>query len=383
MTTQKNTLIEFLSIIPDPRHHRTREHDLGEILIISVCCLLCGGDGFNDMEQFGEDKREWFKTFLKLPNGTPSHDTFNRVFSMIDPQKFMEVFIEWTQTLREKLGRDIIAMDGKSLRRASKKGSRIPQVVSAWSRDNGLCLGQIQVDEKSNEITAVPLLLRQLDLADCIVTLDAMGCQKKIAKEIHESDADYVISLKGNHETVHDEVKSFLEAELVNHLDPERKTPSSLLSFETVDKGHGRHEIRRYYLSDQIGWFADKSKWENLKCFGMVESIRTVTGNPPTTERRFYIASIPSDIQLFEKAVRGHWSVENQLHWVMDVIFNEDQSRARTKHASQNLATLRRLSLNLLKLSPKKRSIRGKKLSAAWDHDYLKSLITQKINPNL
>jgi predicted transposase YbfD/YdcC len=383
MTTQKITLMDFLAKITEPRHSRTRAHHLGEVLIIAICALLCGGEGFNDMEHFGKAREAWFRTFLKLPNGIPSHDTFNRVFSMIDPLKFMEVFIEWTHTLRSTLEGDIIAIDGKALRRASKKGSRIPQVVSAWSRDNGISLGQIQVDEKSNEITAVPLLLRQLDLAGCIVTLDAMGCQKKITKEIHEGDADYAIALKGNQETIHEEVKTFLNAEVLYYHDLQRKIPSSLLTLETVEKDHGRHEVRRYYLSAKIDWFQDKDQWENLRCFGMVESIRTVTGEAPSTERRFYLTSIPPDIRLFEKAVRGHWSVENQLHWVMDVVFREDLSRARVGHASQNLATLRRLSLNLLKLSPKKLSIRSKRLNAAWDLDYLRSLITQKLEVTL
>jgi len=380
MSTQKPSLTALLSQIEDPRHSRTQIHDLGEILTISACSMLCGGESFNDMEYFGTVREAWLRTFLKLTHGIPSHDTFNRVFSMINPARFMEVFVAWTNTLRSVLDRDIVAIDGKALRRASKKGSRIPQVVSAWSRDNGICLGQIQVDEKSNEITAVPLLLRQLDLAGCIVTLDAMGCQKKIAKEIHESDADYVLALKGNQETVHDEVKTFLDEEIRLHLDPERKTTSSLLVFETIEKDHGRHEIRRYYLSTKTHWFQDRDQWENLQCFGMVESIRTVTGEAPSTERRYYLGSIPADAELFAKAVRGHWSVENQLHWCLDVLFREDLSRARSGHASQNLATLRRLSLNLLKRSTKKCSLRQKRLNAAWDYDYLKELMTQKID---
>jgi predicted transposase YbfD/YdcC len=383
MSTQKTTLIQILSKIEDPRHSRTQIHDLGEILTIAACAMLCGAESFNDMEHFGTVKEPWLKTFLRLSHGVPSHDTFNRVFSMINPTHFMEAFVEWTQTLRLALDRDIVAIDGKALRRASKKGSRIPQVVSAWSRDNGLCLGQIQVDEKSNEITAVPKLLRQLDLAGCIVTIDAMGCQKKIAKEIHEADADYVLALKGNQETVHDEVKAFLDEEVRLHLNTERKTPSTLLTFETTEKDHGRLEVRRYYLSTKIDWFQDRAQWENLRCVGMVESIRSVTGEAPSLERRYYLGSIPADARLFAKAVRGHWSVENNLHWCMDVLFREDLSRARSGHASQNLATLRRLSLNLLKKSSKKCSLRQKRLNAGWDSDYLKELLTQNIESPL
>src|SRR6185437_2204782 len=207
----KKSLVEYFATISDPRVNRTKEHRLVDVLIIGVCTLLCSGETFNDMEDFGNAKLEWFKTFLELPNGIPSHDTFNRVFSALDPQEFLEAFLLWTQSLRRAVPDEIVAMDGKALRRALDADQSPKYIVSAWAEDNGLVLGQLKVGEKTNEITAVPQLLRVLELAGCIVTLDAMGCQKEIAKEIKEADAEYVLALKGNQETVHREVKEFLD----------------------------------------------------------------------------------------------------------------------------------------------------------------------------
>ena len=352
-----------------------------DILVIAVCTLLCGGESFNDMEDFGKAKEDWFKGFLELPNGIPSHDTFNRVFSALDPQKFLECFLAWTQSLRKAIDREIVAVDGKALRRALNKKDSLKYVVSAWAEGNGLVLGQLKVTDKSNEITAVPELLRALELSGCIVTLDAMGCQKKIAKEIMEADADYVLALKGNHETVHAEVKSFLDDTIAQSkaqrpagVKPS-KAVASLAHLETVDNDHGRLEIRRYYQCDQLEWFADLDKWEGLQSVGVVESIREVDGKK-TIERRYYLSSLAINIQTFARAVRGHWGVENKLHWVMDVVFREDQSRARSGFAAENLATLRRLALNMLcREKTKKRGIKGKQLNASWDLSYLLKLL--------
>ena len=240
------SLVEYFKSLPDPRVDRTKEHELIDILVIAICCLLCEGEGFNDMEDFGHAKQEWFKTFLKLRGGIPSHDTFNRVFSALDPKEFLECFLRWTQSLRQAVAQEIVALDGKALRRALNKNESPKYVVSAWAESNGLVLGQLKVNEKSNEITAVPELLRVLELAGCIVTVDAMGCQKKIAKEIVEADADYVLALKGNQEKVHDEVKSFLDSTLI---EKQRQRPKgavvpkealTLQQFQTVEKDHGR-----------------------------------------------------------------------------------------------------------------------------------------------
>jgi len=380
-THPKLSLIEHFKDLADPRIDRTKEHDLIDVLIIAVCCLLCAGESFNDMEDFGKAKEEWFKGFLKLRNGIPSHDTFNRVFQALDPKQFLEFFLRWTQSLREAIPQEVVALDGKALRRAMNKSQTPRYIVSAWAESNNLVLGQLKVDEKSNEITAVPELLRVLELAGCIVTVDAMGCQKKIAKEIIEADADYVLALKGNQEKVHEEVKSFLDASLEQQKQQRPKgalvpkEAAALKSCETVEKDHGRIETRRYYQSDYLDWFADKDKWEGLRSVGMVESIRQIDGKS-TLERRYYLSSLPVEVETFGRAVRGHWGVENKLHWVMDVCFREDQSRARQGYTAENLATLRRLALNLLKREKtKKRGIRGKQLNASWDHPYLLRLL--------
>lgn len=377
----KLSLVEHFECLADPRVDRTKDHDLIDVLIIAVCTLLCGGETFNDMEDFGHAKYDWFKTFLGLRNGIASHDTFNRVFAALDPHQFLDCFLRWTQSLRQAVSQEIVALDGKALRRALNKDQSVKYVVSAWAESNGLVLGQLKVADKSNEITALPQLLRVLELSGCIVTIDAMGCQKKIAKEIIEADADYVLALKGNQQTVHQEVKDFLDQTLAEKQKPRPrgakipKAAGNLATLETVEKDHGRLETRRYYQSTELGWFADLDQWEGLKSVGMVESIRELDGKS-TVERRYYLSSLPLNVELFARAVRGHWGVENKLHWVMDVCFREDQSRARSGYAAENLATLRRLALNLLKREKtKKRGIRGKQLNASWDHAYLLRLL--------
>lgn len=343
------------------------------MLVIALCCLLCGGETFNDMEEFGHAKEAWFKTFLPLRSGIPRHDTFNRVFAALKPEAFLDCFLRWTQSVRQTIAGEIVAVDGKALRRAGAKGQSPRYIVNAWASANRLVLGQLKVADKSNEITAVPHLLRALELAGCIVTVDAMGCQTQIAKEIIEADADYVLALKGNQETAFAEVKSFLDDAVAQ---AQAQPPPELLFLETVEKDHGRLEIRRYWLSAELDWFADRPKWEGLRTVGMVESVRQVGDQPPTVERRYYLCSLRPVIAAFARAVRGHWGVENQVHWVLDVQFNEDQSRARTGHAPENLATLRRLALNLLRRDQTKhRGITGKQRSAAWNHDYLLQLL--------
>jgi predicted transposase YbfD/YdcC len=375
------SLIEHFKDLSDPRVNRTKDHELIDILVIAVCTMLCGGESFNDMEDFGKAKEEWFRTFLTLTNGIPVHDTFNRVFAALDPRQFLDCFLRWTQSLRQAVHQEIVALDGKALRRARNKKETLKYVVSAWAESNGLVLGQLKVADKSNEITAVPELLRVLELSGCIVTLDAMGCQRKIAREIIEADADYVLALKGNQETVHDEVKSFLDQIIAERLAPSprgvklSKAAATLVQHETIEKDHGRLEIRRYYQSGELDWFADLDQWEGLRSVGAVQSIRQIDGER-TLEWRYYLASLPPDAELFGRAVRSHWGVENKVHWVMDVTFREDLSRARAGYASENLATLRRLALNMLrKEKTKKRGIRGKQLNAGWDHPYLLRLL--------
>lgn len=366
-------LLTHFQALPDPRTQRAPEHQLIDLLVIAVCTLLCGGEGFNDMEDFGHAKHDWFKTFLELPHGIPSHDTFNRVFQALDPACFLDCFVRWTQSLRAAVHEEIVALDGKALRRALQAGGTAPVLVSAWARENGLVLGQLAVRAKSNEITAVPELLRALELAGCIVTLDAMGCQKNIAKEIKEADAEYVLALKGNHEVVLEEVKSYLD-------DAITRGAKELVRHETVEKDHGRQETRTYWQSATLNWFADRAKWEGLQSVGVVEARRQVGAGPVTVDRRYYLTSLGLDAARFARAVRGHWSVENQCHWLLDVQMGEDQSRARAGHAAQNLGTLRRLALNLLKREQtKKRGLKGKQKNAGWDHRYLLKLLGVEI----
>lgn len=370
-------IIEYFEEVPDPRMDRTRDHKLVDILVIGLCSLLTGGEGFTDMHVFGRAKRDWLKKFLELPSGIPSHDTFNRVFSAIDPQAFLECFVQWVQAICPALSGEVVAIDGKALRRALDEGASIPYIVSAWASQAGLVLGQVKVDDKSNEITAIPELLRALELTGCIVTIDAMGCQKEIAAQIADKKADYVLALKGNHATVHEEIKEFFTDAVPPCAIQAAQTaaPATMDSFKTLGKDHGRIETRRYWQSTDIEWFEDKKRWKQLRSVGMVESIRSVKGKN-TIERRYYLSSLPLDARTFAMAVRGHWGVENPLHWTLDVTFREDQSRARTKNAAQNLATLRRIALNLIKRNPhKKVSQRQKRILAALDTSFLEQLL--------
>lgn len=367
------TISDYFGEIEDPRMDRNKKHLLSEILFIALCSILVGGEHFTDMVVFGQTKKDWLKRYLQLPNGIPSHDTFRRVFCLLKPEHFNQTLVEWTQKLREQSGGEVVAIDGKSLRRTGKTKEDIVHVVSAWAQTNRLVLGQLKVDEKSNEITAVPKLLRMLELSGCIVTLDAMGTQKNIAKEIHEADADYVLALKGNHGTAHQEVKSFID-------DAIAQKHAHLKSIESVEKDHGRIETRRAWITEEIDWFADGKQWENLKSFGAVE-LKRETPSETTTERRYFLTSLPADVKNFARAVRGHWGIENSLHWVLDVSLNEDQSRSRTDNAAENLATLRKIALNSLRKesSQPKKSIKAKRLSAALNQDYLAKLLKLEI----
>lgn len=372
LQTQPESLAFHFSSLHDPRREHLKEHSLVDILLIAVCAMLCGAEGFADFEQFGKAKLEFLRGFLALPNGIPSHDTFARVFGMISPEQFAQCFQRWTEGLRHAVGAEVVAIDGKSLRRSMdrSKGKGAIHMVSAWAQANRLVLGQIKVDEKSNEVTAIPELLRALNLAGCIVTIDAMGTQTKIAAEIIAAEADYVLALKGNQGTLHEEAKTFLE-------DAEAEGfPDIAHGFlETEEKAHGRVEARKYWICGKVEWLTQHARWAGLRSIGMVESTRTV-GGKVSVERRFYITSLAPDVATFARAVRGHWAIENTLHWSLDVSLNEDQSRVREGHAAQNLARLRHITLNLLQRETKlKRGIKGKQRNAAWDLSYLLDLL--------
>ena len=366
------SLVAVFSQLDDPRVSDGQRHRLGDILVIAFCTVLCGQEEFTAMERFGSQKQAWLRGFLELPFGIPSHDTFRSVLSALDSKQLAQALIDWSEGVREKLGRpEIVALDGKSARRSTAKGARAAlHLVNAWAVDNGLCLGQEQTSEKSNEITAVPLLLRQLELAGCIVTVDALNTQKAIAREIKEADADYVLALKGNHPLLHQEVGDFL-------LDAKARGFAGLAHdfYEEADKGHGRLEVRRHWITSKLDWLSPRAEWEGLRGVGLVERERH-TAQGVSIERAFYLCSIAPDAQLFARAVRGHWGVENSLHWRLDVIFQEDQSRARTGFAAANLSALRKLALNAAKADKSvKDAVKGKLFRAAISDDFRLQLL--------
>jgi predicted transposase YbfD/YdcC len=363
-------LQDHFATIADPRSGPAQRYELIEILMIAVCAMLCGAEGFTDIALWGRLQQDWLKTWLLLPNGIPSHDTFNRVFGLIQPSEFAACFQSWTQALRQTVAGELIAIDGKTLRGSRAKTQGPLHLVNVWAASNRLVLAQLAVADKSNEITAVPLLLRALELTGCVVTVDALNCQKNIAKEISEADADYVLALKGNHGTLHEEVKLFLDDA------HQRRFAGVAHSFvKTTDKEHGRLETRRYWVTEEIDWLADKPQWEKLRSIGMVEREVEKDGKVQT-ERAYYLSSLPAEAERFANAVRGHWGVENSLHWVLDVQMNEDRCRVCDRLAAQNLATLRVFCLNVLRRDKQhKVGVRAKQKAAGWSPQYLLSLL--------
>lgn len=357
------SLIHHFSSIEDPRVNRQKRHQLQDIFFISICAMICGADNWVSIEEFGLAKEQWFTELLGLEHGIPSHDTFGAVYAAIDTDLFSACFSRWVADLANITKGEVIAIDGKCLRRSVDKASKKAAIymVSAWAQQNNLVLGQVKVDDKSNEITAIPKLLSRLDIAGAVITVDAMGCQKKIAEQIVRQGGDYVFSLKGNQGNLHDDVKSFFTSSL-----------SPAVAAVSYEGDHGRIETRTLRATADIAWLQERHDWNSLRSIIAVTAKREI-GDKMTEETRYFISSLDADDpQRLERAVRAHWAIENNLHWVLDIAFDEDSNRTRKGHSAANLAVIRHIALNLIKAEKtSKVGIKIKRLKAGWDNDYL------------
>jgi len=370
---------EHFSKVNDPRIDRRKEHKLIDMIVISICAVICGAEGWTDIENFGNSKLPWLKTFLELPNGIPSHDTFGRVFSLLDAQQFQLAFYEWVLAVNEIVQGQIINIDGKRLAGSEDKflGKRAIYMVSAWAEENEIVLGQRKVDEKSNEITAIPELLKILAISGCIVTIDAIGTQTQIAKTIMEAQADYVLSVKENQGHLFEDISVLFAVDQAHDF-----KYTNLERHQETNKGHGRIETRECWSTSDpayLNLIRDRENWTGLRSIAIVVSTRMV-GDKQTKKIRYYISSLPSDPKRLLHIVRRHWAIENELHWVLDVAMNEDHSRVRKDQAPENLAVLRHIALNLLKQEKTaKGGIHAKQLQAAWKDDYLLKVLSTSI----
>jgi predicted transposase YbfD/YdcC len=363
--------------LKDPRMNRTRRHTFGDILAIAICAIICGADAWTQVAKFGRCKIKWFRTFLELPNGIPSHDTFGRVFAALDPAAFEECFMKWIGDLTIASAGRLIAIDGKTIRRSldTANGRAAIHMVNAWCAANHMVLGQLATDAKSNEITAIPELLKLLDINGAVITIDAAGCQKKIAEKIVDQGGHYILQLKGNQGSLHDETVTLFDQCLTDDC-----RGIAYSTARTIDKGHGRIEERRIWATSEVNWFAEKGKWKNLRSLIRVQAKRTI-GKETSTEYRYYISDLSADNASGLLAyIRGHWGVENTLHWSLDINFREDERRIRQGHAAENFARLSRIALNLLKAEKTNDGgIKTKRLCCGWDHDYLLKVLTAGI----
>jgi predicted transposase YbfD/YdcC len=364
-------LVDVWVGVRDPRQAKKVEHELVDLLVVAVCAVLSGADTFVEIEAWAKEKLDWLRKYLRLEHGIPCHDTFGRVFAAIDPDEFGTAFLRWVGQVMPALAKgEVVAIDGKTSRRSGKAGASPLHLVSAFAAQAGLVLGQRATAAKSNEKTAIPELLATLALEGCLVTIDAMGTQPNIAQAIRDRRADYVLAVKDNQPTLAESIEDFVSAFAATP----GKTPHQF--HEVVEKDHGRLEVRRCYVFDQLDCLHAPERWPDLKSFAMITSERTIKGKT-TVEHRFYISSLAPNAERMNQTVRQHWRVENSLHWCMDVVFGDDQMRARTDHAAQNFAVLRQFVLNLLRLAPVKRKggLKVQRLIAATSDSFRAELL--------
>jgi predicted transposase YbfD/YdcC len=376
-STPDVSIVSHFKDLKDPRMERAKKHRLIDILVIALGSSLVGGDGFKDMELFGNSKREWLEQFLDLPNGIPSHDTFGRVFARLDPKQFHQCFLSWTQSVSELTQGAVVSLDGKTVRASFDRATELSPIhmVSAWcSQNSGLVLGQLKTESKSNEITAIPELLKLLAIKGCIVTIDAMGCQTKIVNQIIDQEGDYLLTLKSNHQKTYRAVTTYFH----DHIEHNLSWRNEENFFDAFDTSHGRTVRRRVWSLTELSPMAELDKWQGLRSIVAIERIRTAHSQAKVmSDYRFYISSLTRSAKDFAALIRQHWDVENQLHWSLDVIFNEDRSRIRKDHAPANMASLRRLALNQLRQdNTKPISLRQKRLLCSLDENYLMQVIS-------
>lgn len=367
----EKSIEHFFNRIADHRHHN-KLHKLIDVIIIAICGVIAGADTYEQIENFGKKRKKWLSGFLELPHGIPSHDTFGRIFERMNPNEFQNSFKCWIGSVTERTKGQVIAIDGKTLRRSHDQSNdkKAIHMISAWASSNQVVLGQLKTEEKSNEITAIPNLLKLLDVSGCIITIDAMGTQKKIARTIMEKYGDYILAVKENHKTLYNDTALFFK-----EMESMKKEGFTFDEYETVDGDHGRIETRKYVMTADIDWLHDKENWAGLKSLGMVESSRDIKGEC-SHEKRYYISSLDCDAKRFGDAVRSHWGIENSVHWVLDIAFREDESRIRKGSAPENFAAIRHIALNLLRNNKMfKGSVKSKRLNAAMDTDYLENVV--------
>jgi predicted transposase YbfD/YdcC len=376
-----NGPLRFFLDLPDPRAANIR-YRLIDLIVIAICAIICDCDSWDEVEDFAESKKKWFTSFLELDHGIPSCDTFERVFARLDPQKFESCFVNWMSSLVEISQGKLLAIDGKSIRRSFEKSwdkAGMAHMVSLFATENGQVLRQLKTEGKGSELPAILDLLKLVDLKGALVTIDAIACQKEVAETITDRGGDYILCVKENQPTLHESVKKHMDELIIERKGDPKQSP---LDHENqIDSGHGRLERRKVWVTHQIDWLKQKQEWPGLASLIVVEASRTIPLQGASMERRYYISSLKeADAKFVAQAIRGHWAIENTLHHVLDVSFHEDESRVRKGHGPENLSRLRRIALNLIKVNGdklgKRKSIKGRRKIAGWDHDFLLGLIT-------